>query len=497
MPKQVKPLTDRAITAALKQAKAAFGADETTKRTSLCDGNGLYLRIERAATGADPLARWEYVRRQGKTCPWPVNLGLGAYPGVSLAEARRKAANAADLIRQGINPKEARRQEREERAQAVKATARPTAGSFAEVAERFIRENEQSWERKNPRRSAKARGLVKNHLAPVFGAKSVAAIDVEDAIAVAQRIVDLGLSRDLVRKCGDLCKGVLIYAQSIGLRDPNAPFPFDMKNGLYAVRVRPLLDRLKPEEHRAALRPEEAPAFFADLTMRSPSTGRDALIFTMLTTLRASAVVGAEWDEVDWCEPMLVIPEERRKTKGKGAFNCYLSSYAVTLLRSRPAFSDSPLIFSETGERPIVRETMKHLIVRMNEDRCAQGLREWRDYDARPDIHGRCRNIDPHGVSRATFKTWASEDMHGNDERFSFPAVEMVLDHSEERAKRDRYGGAYDRSKLKQRRLEVVEAWGRFLVTGKYPDEPDGRPCEGWRRICEAARAYGGRNGQK
>ena len=45
---------------------------------------------------------------------------------------------------------------------------------------------------------------------------------------------------------------------------------------------------------------------------------------------------------------------------------------------------------------------------------------------------------------------------------------------------------AYDRSKLKFRRLEIVEAWGRYLITGKYPDEPDGEPCEGWKKIIGA-----------
>lgn len=66
-------------------------------------------------------------------------------------------------------------------------------------------------------------------------------------------------------------------------------------------------------------------------------------------------------------------------------------------------------------------------------------------------------------------------------------AVELALDHSEGAAKNDRYRGAYDRRRMPKERRELVEAWGRYLVTGRYPNEEDGEPCEGWRRLLAGA----------
>ena len=85
-----------------------------------------------------------------------------------------------------------------------------------------------------------------------------------------------------------------------------------------------------------------------------------------------------------------------------------------------------------------------------------------------------------------TFKTWAAEDAHGNNERFNPSAVKLVMDHCSEKILGGRVEAAYNRSKYKNSRLAVVEAWGRYLVTGKYPDEPDGESCEGWKKIIGA-----------
>lgn len=458
------------------------------KKKKLSDGDCLTLVLTIGVGQKKVNARWEFYRKKGKTLAKDCTVGLGSFPQVTLAEARAKRDEIAAMLSAGLDPKEERARAREERAKAA-LEERRKATSFSAVAEQYIRANEANWSLKNPMRASKTRGLVRNHIGPVFDGKPIGEIDFNDAVRLVQSIAEKGLSRSLLRKCVDLCKEVFKQAQADALRDAEASYPFNMA-GPYSVKALPIIQGMEPEQHFAALAPEDAPAFFAELCLRDPSVSRDALIFAMLTTLRVNAVTGAKWSAIDWDEPMLVVPagagRGTRKIKNGEPYNAYLSSYAVAFLKSRSFGAFSEYVFTANGNSPVTREAVRNVISGMNKTRRAEGLKEWRDYEMPLDKKGQYPEVVTHGVSRATFKTWAAEDTHGNDERFNPVAVELVIDHSPEKAKGGRVQIAYDRSKLKFRRLEIVEAWGRYLITGKYPDEPDGEPCEGWKKIIGA-----------
>ena len=61
--------------------------------------------------------------------------------------------------------------------------------------------------------------------------------------------------------------------------------------------------------------------------------------------------------------------------------------------------------------------------------------------------------------------------------------VELTLDHDKKRARNDNHKGAYRRNDKRQSRINALTWWGRFLTTGKYPDEEDGKECEEWLAI--------------
>jgi hypothetical protein len=72
------------------------GLRPQTKLYRVTDGQGLTLEV--TPTGSK---LWRYrFRLHGK----PNMLALGAYPGVSLADARKKRDEAAELVGRGINP---------------------------------------------------------------------------------------------------------------------------------------------------------------------------------------------------------------------------------------------------------------------------------------------------------------------------------------------------------------------------------------------------------
>ena len=139
----------------------------------LHDGGGLYLRI--SPTGS---RSWVFrFQLDGKRR----DMGLGPYPDVSLAEARRRAIEHRNQRRDGIDPivaKEARRQ--------AQRLADAKGKTFREVAEEFIGPKEAGW------RSAKHRQQWRNTLAayvhPVLGDLPVASIDVGLVLKVVEPI---------------------------------------------------------------------------------------------------------------------------------------------------------------------------------------------------------------------------------------------------------------------------------------------------------------------
>jgi Arm DNA-binding domain len=83
------------------QIKAAQPRD---KEYLLADGEGLYLRVR--PTGKAWVYRYKEARKEAK-------LSLGRYPAMSLAVARKKARSEAEKRADGVDPREARREEGE------------------------------------------------------------------------------------------------------------------------------------------------------------------------------------------------------------------------------------------------------------------------------------------------------------------------------------------------------------------------------------------------
>ncbi len=88
-----------------------------------CDGGGLYLRVT-AGVDASLNRAWLYRFASTGRERW---MGLGAYPDVTLKEARELADDARRLRRQGVDPIDRRREGRA--AQAVNGETNDIQGS--------------------------------------------------------------------------------------------------------------------------------------------------------------------------------------------------------------------------------------------------------------------------------------------------------------------------------------------------------------------------------
>ena len=97
MPAQAHRLSDRQ----LKTVKAK------DKDYVLSDGEGLQLRVR---SNGSMLWNFNYRDPVSKS---RINMGLGTYPELSLANARKKVVEARELLAQGIDPKVQRKADNE------------------------------------------------------------------------------------------------------------------------------------------------------------------------------------------------------------------------------------------------------------------------------------------------------------------------------------------------------------------------------------------------
>jgi hypothetical protein len=99
-------------------------------------------------------------------------MGLGSARGISLAEAREKAAARRQLLANRVDPIDARVSDR-----AREAVEAAKAITFAQCAERFITAHEAGW--KNDKHIAEWRTSLKTYCEPVFGATEVLNVNTE------------------------------------------------------------------------------------------------------------------------------------------------------------------------------------------------------------------------------------------------------------------------------------------------------------------------------
>ena len=176
------------------------------KDFKLADGKGLYLLV---TTGGSKLWRFKY-RVNGKE----KKLSLGAYPEVSLKDARAARDRARTVAQAGSDPAAAKREAR--------AAQRVAAGNtFGGIAEEFIAKLEA--EGKADVTVSKARWLL-SKLTPVLGTRPVTEITPAELLGVLRTSERAG-QRETARRLRSFSSRVFRYAVATarGAVDPAQP----------------------------------------------------------------------------------------------------------------------------------------------------------------------------------------------------------------------------------------------------------------------------------
>lgn len=261
------------------------------KTQKVFDGGGLYLFITPAG---GKLWRWAY-RYQGK----PRTMAFGAYPAVSLADARDKHTSGRALLSKGIDPMAQRK------AKKIAAFS-ASDNTFGKVALAW-----HGWWKsdKNPDYAADVKLRMERDLFPFVGHLPMDTIEAPMIRAAIKKIEERG-AREIASRCLGDVKQVFRYAIVHGRATRNS-----------MSDVKPL-DLLKPRPvvHHARIDAEELPILLRKMeNYEGTPVTRLALKLMALTFVRTSELIEARWNEFDFKAERWTIPAERMKQVRRGS----------------------------------------------------------------------------------------------------------------------------------------------------------------------------------
>ncbi|MFC3106914.1 tyrosine-type recombinase/integrase [Undibacterium arcticum] len=294
MPKLATPLTDIQPRTAKPKAKPY----------KLTDGGGLHLLVK--PDGA------KYWRMGYRFAGVERTLAFGKYPDVSLADARRARSAARDQINTGIDPAQAKRIEK-----ANKATA--NANTFEAVAREWHANKLETWQ---PRTAANVLHRLEKDVFPLIGKLPIAEIKAPVMLDVLRQIENRG-ALDMAKRQGQVCGQIFRYAIASGKAD-NDPVP-SLRGALKATA----------KGHHAAITPDELPEFiraFEKIEGRMYVPTKVMFRLMMMTFVRTSELTETPWAEIDLANESWVI-DWRRMKMGKKKLNPRKVNHHVFLPR--------------------------------------------------------------------------------------------------------------------------------------------------------------------
>jgi integrase len=400
MPKRTLPLADI-------QVNKAKPKDRDYK---LADGGGMYLLVT-VSGGKLWRLDYRYVDRR-KT------LALGTYPEVSLAEARKRRDQARQLIANGVDPGDMKKQLKAEQSER-------RANTFEKLA--------REWhQRQASTLSERTRDMILARLErdvfPVIGDTPLANLTPRLILESVLRPIEARGAIELAHRIRGVISQVLRYGVACGNCDRD--LTGDLRGALKPVQ----------RKHHAALDaggttdPAKVGALLRAIeTFDGSFVVKCALRLHPLVATRPGELRHAEWTEIDFDTATWSIPAGKMKMKNPHIVP--LSPQAMAILRElHPLTGDGKYLFPSTRStaRPISDNTMNAALRRLGYTR---------------------EEIVSHGW-RAVFRTLADEALQ---ERLDI--IEAQLAHQVQ----DTLGRAYNRTSFLKERRELMDRWGKFL----------------------------------
>ena len=203
---------------------------------------------------------------------------------MTLAEARDEALACRKMLREGVDPIEAKRAKEMEA-----KLERASAMTFKECAERYIAAHRPGW--RNDKHAGQWESTLATYAFPIFGQLPVAAVD---TALVMKALEPIWTDKpETASRTRGRIEAVLDWATARQFRAGDNP-----------ARWRGHLDKLLPArakvravEHHAALPYADLPGFMAELRDQ-PAPPRAASSSSILSGARTGEAIGAQWSGV-------------------------------------------------------------------------------------------------------------------------------------------------------------------------------------------------------
>jgi integrase len=403
MPKRILGLSDAQVRN-VKPAKKEF---------KLADGGGLYLLVTSAGGKL-----WRFDYRYGtkrKTA------SFGAYPQVTLSEARGQRDGAKKMLANNVDPGANKKAQKA-------AKSSNLANSFEVVAREWHGLKKDEW---SDSHASKLLQRFEKNIFPWLGTRPVDEIEPPEVLEVLRRMESRG-ALETAKKMKYACGQVFRYAVASGRasRDQTA----DLKDALKTPLTKNMAALTAPKEVAQLLRASDD--YCGTFVVKC------ALRLAPLFFCRPGELRHSEWSEIDFENAEMNIPFERlkmkktEKLKHRGKFFLIpLSKQSLAILKElHPLTGDGKYVFP--GQRSATRC--------MSENAVLLALRKMGFSKEEMTGHG----------FRAMARTMIREQLHLDAEY-----IEIQLAHKTKAPN----GTAYDRvSFLPERRL-MMQTWADYL----------------------------------
>lgn len=388
-------------------AKQVASAKPKDKAYRLGDGGGLYFYVRKSGAKS-----WEcrYIQpRTGK----PTFLGLGGYPEISLAEARKKAQEVRHYLSDGIDPKLKKAEQRAKLLCDQKNTLKAVAKLWLDAKSNAIKKETET----------KIWRSLENYVLPSLGSIPVSKITAPMAISALKPAEAKG-KLEAVKRTSQQLNEIMTYAVNYGLIQANP---------LTGIRE---VFKKSQTVHFNALSPQDLSELVMTIGAADLPTSMESLILWQLHTMvRPSEAAGAMWCEINFESKLWTIPPERMKMNRE--HQVPLTKQTLDVLEKMYQISSHRKhIF------PSIRDPKKP-IGAISVNRALGEL----GFSGKTTAHG--------------FRSLASTTL--NEQGFDADLIEASLSHQDKNAVRK----AYNRSQYLEQRRVVMSWWSEHIENAK------------------------------
>lgn len=340
------------------------------------------------------------------------NISLGAFPALSIAQARLKAQQARDQLTSGTNPVAAKN------AAKTRKKEKEAKILFKDFAATCIQTKRAEWS--NQKHGDQWVYTLEEYAYPVIGDKALDEITMEDILEILEPIWTT--KTETASRLRGRLEWILASATTRKLRTGINPA---LWRG-FLQTILPAPNKIKKVEHHKALPYRQIAALIADLREMA-TIGALALEFTILNASRTGEVIGGLQSELH--EDVWIIPAHRMKAKKEHRVPLCKRSLEILEI-ARAMDPNSKYLFSKNGKK-LSNMAMPMMLRRAKVDATVHGF-------------------------RSTFRDWVSEETSHSSE-VAEKALAHTITNTVERA--------YRRQDLLDKRRVLLNDWEQYCNT--------------------------------